>query len=159
MAYLAGRIGRDPQLQNPTVIVTSSGRDLNSRTLETFERCHSILREPPERSLDRRDLHARLATRLGGIVFTTQAVLCAEATELSSRRDIMLMTLGPLRSRHKISHSYSGALRTALPNALFICFTRIPFMRWDIVSLAEYGGCTSKYDLETAVGYHSSSTV
>ena len=71
MAFYAGRLVRDPALQNPTVVVLTDRNDLDDQLFGTFARCADLLRQPPVQAESRADLRARLAVQAGGVVFTT----------------------------------------------------------------------------------------
>ena len=71
MAFYAGRLVRDPALENPTIVVLTDRNDLDDQLFGTFARCADLLRQPPVQAGSRADLRARLAVQAGGVVFTT----------------------------------------------------------------------------------------
>ena len=71
MAFYAGRIIREPAMENPTVVVLTDRNDLDDQLFSTFSRCQDLLRQPPVQAESRADLRARLAVESGGVVFTT----------------------------------------------------------------------------------------
>ena len=71
MAFYAGRIVREPAMENPTVVVLTDRNDLDDQLFATFARCADLLRQPPVQAASRADLRARLAVESGGVVFTT----------------------------------------------------------------------------------------
>ena len=71
MAFYAGRIIREPEMANPTVVVLTDRNDLDDQLFGTFSRCQDLLRQPPVQAEDRGDLRKRLAVEAGGVVFTT----------------------------------------------------------------------------------------
>ena len=71
MAFYAGRIIREPAMENPTVVVLTDRNDLDDQLFSTFARCRDLLRQPPAQAESRADLRARLAVESGGVVFTT----------------------------------------------------------------------------------------
>ena len=71
MAFYAGRIVREPAMENPTVVVLTDRNDLDDQLFTTFSRCADLLRQPPEQAASRADLRAKLAVESGGVVFTT----------------------------------------------------------------------------------------
>ena len=71
MAFYAGRIVREPAMENPTVVVLTDRNDLDDQLFGTFARCADLLRQPPVQAASRADLRARLGVESGGVVFTT----------------------------------------------------------------------------------------
>ena len=71
MAFYAGRIVREPALENPTLVVLTDRNDLDDQLFATFARCADLLRQPPAQAESRADLRAKLAVASGGVVFTT----------------------------------------------------------------------------------------
>ena len=71
MAFYAGRIVREPAMENPTVVVLTDRNDLDDQLFATFARCADLLHQPPVQAASRADLRARLAVESGGVVFTT----------------------------------------------------------------------------------------
>jgi type I restriction enzyme, R subunit len=71
MAFYAGRVIREPQMANPTVVVLTDRNDLDDQLFGTFSRCQDLLRQPPVQAESRADLRAKLAVNAGGVVFTT----------------------------------------------------------------------------------------
>ena len=71
MAFYAGRIIREPAMENPTVVVLTDRNDLDDQLFSTFVRCRDLLRQPPVQAESRVDLRTRLAVESGGVVFTT----------------------------------------------------------------------------------------
>ena len=71
MAFYAGRIVREPAMENPTVVVLTDRNDLDDQLFTTFSRCADLLRQPPAQAASRADLRAKLAVESGGVVFTT----------------------------------------------------------------------------------------
>jgi type I restriction enzyme R subunit len=71
MAFYAGRIILRPEVANPTIVVLTDRNDLDDQLFGTFARCRDLLRQPPVQAESRADLHAKLTTAGGGVVFTT----------------------------------------------------------------------------------------
>ena len=71
MAFYAGRLVREPALENPTLVVLTDRNDLDDQLFATFARCADLLRQPPAQAASRADLRAKLAVASGGVVFTT----------------------------------------------------------------------------------------
>ncbi|MGH8703391.1 MAG: type I restriction endonuclease subunit R, partial [Burkholderiales bacterium] len=47
MAFYAGRIIREPAMENPTLVVLTDRNDLDDQLFGTFSRCKELLRQPP----------------------------------------------------------------------------------------------------------------
>lgn len=54
MVFYAGRIVREPAMENPTVVVLTDRNDLDDRLFGTFARCKDLLRQPPVQAESRR---------------------------------------------------------------------------------------------------------
>jgi type I restriction enzyme R subunit len=71
MAFYAGRIIREPAMENPTVVVLTDRNDLDDQLFGTFSRCRDLLRQPPAQAESRAVLRQKLSVEAGGVVFTT----------------------------------------------------------------------------------------
>ena len=47
MAFYAGRVIREPTMENPTVVVLTDRNDLDDQLFGTFSSCKELLRQPP----------------------------------------------------------------------------------------------------------------
>ena len=105
MAFYAGRIIREPAMENPTIVVLTDRNDLDDQLFGTFSRCQDLLRQPPAQARNRADLRARLAVESGGVVFTTIQKFFPEEKghrmpELSRRRNIVVIADEAHRSQY-----------------------------------------------------------
>src|SRR5438094_6554357 len=96
MAFYAGRIIREPAMENPTIVVLTDRNDLDDQLFGTFSRCQDLLRQPPVQAESRADLGEELSVAAGGVVFPTiQKFLPEEKGDkhpiLSDRRDIVVI--------------------------------------------------------------------
>ena len=71
MAFYAGRIIREPAMENPTLVVLTDRNDLDDQLFGTFSRCKDLLRQPPVQAESRAHLRELLSVAAGGVVFTT----------------------------------------------------------------------------------------
>src|SRR5690606_8246858 len=71
MAFYAGRIVREPAMENPTIVVLTDRNDLDDQLFGTFSRCQDLLRQPPVQAQSRAHLRELLSVAAGGVVFTT----------------------------------------------------------------------------------------
>jgi len=131
MVFFTGEIVLCPAMENPTVVVITDRNDLDDQLFGTFSRCHEILRQEPVQAADREDLKKLLAVGSGGIVFTTIQKFFPEKKggkypELSSRKNIIVITDEAHRSQYDFIDGFARHIRDALPGATFIGFTGTP---------------------------------
>ena len=156
MAFYAGRIIREPAMENPTIVVLTDRNDLDDQLFGTFSRCRDLLRQPPTQAGSRADLRAKLAVESGGVVFTTIQKFFPEEKgdrhpELSRRRNVVVIADEAHRSQYDFIDGYARHMRDALPNASFIGFTGTPIELEDANTRAVFGDYISVYDIERAV--------
>ncbi len=156
MAFYAGRIIREPAMENPTIVVLTDRNDLDDQLFGTFACCRDLLRQPPTQAQSRAGLRAQLAVESGGVVFTTIQKFFPEEKggrmpELSERRNIVVIADEAHRSQYDFIDGYARHMRDALPNASFIGFTGTPIEREDANTWAVFGDYISVYDIERAV--------
>ena len=156
MAFYAGRIVREPAMENPTIVVLTDRNDLDDQLFTTFSRCADLLRQPPVQAESRADLRAKLAVESGGVVFTTiQKFFPQEKGDrhplLSNRRNIVVIADEAHRSQYDFVDGYARHMRDALPSASFIGFTGTPIELADANTRAVFGDHISVYDIQRAV--------
>ena len=71
MAFYAGRLVVEPEMENPTLVILTDRNDLDDQLFGTFARCHELLRQKPVQAQNRDNLKKLLAVASGGVVFTT----------------------------------------------------------------------------------------
>ena len=156
MAFYAGRIVREPAMENPTIVMLTDRNDLDDQLFGTFSRCADLLRQPPAQAASRADLRAKLAVESGGVVFTTiQKFFPEEKGDrhpmLSERRNIVVIADEAHRSQYDFIDGFARHMRDALPNASFIGFTGTPIELRDANTRAVFGDYISVYDIQRAV--------
>jgi type I restriction enzyme, R subunit len=162
MAFYAGRIIREPAMENPTIVVLTDRNDLDDQLFGTFSRCQDLLRQPPVQAESRADLREKLRVEAGGVVFTTIQKffpdLLAEASAqagrhpvLSTRRNIVVIADEAHRSQYDFIDGFARHMRDALPRASFIGFTGTPIELTDKNTRAVFGDYISVYDIQRAV--------
>ena len=156
MAFYAGRIVREPAMENPTIVVLTDRNDLDQQLFSTFSRCRDLLRQPPEQAASRADLRAKLAVESGKVVFTTiQKFFPEERGDrhplLSEQRNIVVIADEAHRSQYDFIDGFARHMRDALPNASFIGFTGTPIELRDANTRAVFGDYISVYDIQRAV--------
>ena len=156
MAFYAGRIIREPAMENPTVVVLTDRNDLDDQLFATFSRCEELLRQPPTQAESRSDLRKKLSVASGGVVFTTvQKFFPDEKGDrhplLSARRNIVVIADEAHRSQYDFLDGFARHLRDALPGASFVGFTGTPIEKKDANTRAVFGDYISIYDIQRAV--------
>ena len=156
MAFYAGRIIREPAMENPTVVVLTDRNDLDDQLFNTFSRCQELLRQPPVQAQDRSDLRNKLSVESGGVVFTTIQKFFPEEKgdtypTLSERRNIVVIADEAHRSQYDFIDGYARHLRDALPNASFVGFTGTPIELRDANTRVVFGDYISIYDIQRSV--------
>jgi type I restriction enzyme R subunit len=156
MAYYAGRVIREPEMANPTVVVLTDRNDLDDQLFGTFSRCQDLLRQPPVQAESRADLREKLRVDAGGVVFATiQKFFPEEKGDrhpvLSERHNIVVIADEAHRSQYDFIDGFAKHMRDALPNASFIGFTGTPIELTDKNTRAVFGEYISVYDIQRAV--------
>jgi type I restriction enzyme R subunit len=156
MAFYAGRIIREPAMENPTVVVLTDRNDLDEQLFGTFSRCKDLLRQPPVQAESRAHLRELLQVAAGGVVFTTIHKFFPEDKgdrhpTLSERRNIVVIADEAHRSQYDFIDGFARHMRDALPHASFIGFTGTPIELADANTRAVFGDYISVYDIQRAV--------
>ena len=156
MAFYAGRVIREPRMENPTIVVITDRNDLDDQLFGTFSRCRDLLRQPPVQAESRADLREKLTVDAGGVVFTTiQKFLPLEKGDqypvLSERRNIVVIADEAHRGQYDLIDGFARHMRDALPNASYIGFTGTPLELTDRNTRAVFGDYISVYDIQRAV--------
>ena len=156
MAFYAGRIVREPAMENPTVVILTDRNDLDNQLFGAFARCQDLLRQPPARAESQADLREKLAVESGGVVFTTiQKFFPEEKGDrhplLSDRRNVVVIADEAHRSQYDFIDGFARHMRDALPNASFVGFTGTPIELQDANTRAVFGDYISIYDIRRAV--------
>ncbi|MBK7675082.1 MAG: type I restriction endonuclease subunit R [Candidatus Accumulibacter sp.] len=156
MAFYAGRIIREPAMENPTLVVLTDRNDLDDQLFGTFARCRDLLRQPPVQAESRAHLRELLSVAAGGVVFTTIHKFFPEEKGdrhpmLSDRRNIVVIADEAHRSQYDFIDGYARHMRDALPHASFIGFTGTPIELTDANTRAVFGDYISVYDIQRAV--------
>ncbi|NOT32737.1 MAG: type I restriction endonuclease subunit R [Candidatus Eisenbacteria bacterium] len=156
MAFYAGRIIREPAMENPTIVMLTDRNDLDDQLFGTFSRCKDLLRQPPVQAGSRVHLRELLSVAAGGVVFTTLHKFFPEEKgdrhpTLSERRNIVVIADEAHRSQYDFIDGYARHMRDALPHASFIGFTGTPIELADANTRAVFGDYISIYDIQRAV--------
>jgi type I restriction enzyme R subunit len=160
MAFYAGRVMRDPLMENPTIVVITDRNDLDDQLFTTFSKSTALFKSEPERAGSSEHLKTLLQVPSGGVVFTTIQKFLPDTPgahhELfSDRRNIVVIADEAHRSQYDFIDGFARRMREALPNASFIGFTGTPIERMDQNTYAVFGNCISIYDIQRAVDDHA----
>ena len=144
MAFYAGRIIREPAMENPTLVVLTDRNDLDDQLFGTFARCRDLLRQPPVQAERRAHLRELLSVAAGGVVFTTIHKFFPEEKgdrhlTLSKRHNIVVIADEAHRSQYHFIDGFARHMRDALPHASFIGFTGTPIELQDANTRAVFG--------------------
>jgi type I restriction enzyme, R subunit len=156
MTFYAGRIIREPAMENPTIVVLTDRNDLDDQLFGTFSRCRELLRQPPVQAESRAHLRELLSVAVGGVVFTTIHKFFPDEKgdrhpTLSERRNIVVIADEAHRSQYDFIDGFARHMRDALPHASFIGFTGTPIELQDANTRAVFGDYISVYDIQRAV--------
>ncbi len=156
MAFYAGAIVREPDMENPTIVVLTDRNDLDDQLFTTFSRCQDLLRQLPAQADSRADLRQKLSVAAGGVVFTTIQKFFPEERgdtypTLSERRNIVVIADEAHRSQYDFVDGFARHMRDALPDASFVGFTGTPIELEDANTRAVFGDYISIYDIQRSV--------
>ena len=156
MAFYAGRVARDPAMENPTILVLTDRNDLDDQLFATFSRCSDLFGAPPAQAENRAGLRRALSVASGGVVFSTIQKFFPGKTGdrhplLSERRNIVVIADEAHRGQYGFIDGYARHMRDALPNASFIGFTGTPIARRDADTRAVFGDHIGIYDIRRSV--------
>ncbi|ADG06446.1 type I restriction endonuclease subunit R [Kyrpidia tusciae] len=149
MLYLSVKLRRLPELQNPTIVVVTDRKDLDTQITNTFHRCGF---PNPIHADSVKELRRRLRQGRGRTIMTTiQKFQEAEAEEnqvLSSDSNIFVLVDESHRTQYK---DLAVNMRTALPNACYLGFTGTPIDKKDKSTRRTFGPYIDTYTIQQAV--------
>ena len=156
MVFYAGKMIREPAMENPTLVVLTDRNDLDDQLFGTFAGAKEILRQTPVQAEGRAHLRELLKVASGGVVFTTIQKFLPEKKGdafplLSDRRNIVVIADEAHRSQYDFIDGFARHLRDALPHASFIGFTGTPIEADDRSTPAVFGDYIDVYDIQQAV--------
>ena len=151
MLWLALKLRRDPVHDNPTLVIVTDRKDLDTQIMGTFKNCGF---PNPRRADSVRDLRDILTGPTGSTVLTT----VQKFQELSDNKgnvpvystasNVFVFVDEAHRTQYK---SLAANMRTALPNAAFFGFTGTPIDKNDRSTLQTFGPYIDQYTIEQAV--------
>lgn len=158
MLWLAVKLKRCSELENPILIVVTDRIDLDNQIVGTFQRCGF-----PNPVQAKSVSHLRDAIKIGnGQTVMTTIQKFQEATEetchttgrqaehpiLSEAGNIFVMVDEAHRTQYK---NLAANMRNALPNACFIGFTGTPIDKKDRSTVHTFGTYIHTYTIEQAI--------
>ena len=154
MAFYAGKLILQPELENPTIVVVTDRNDLDGQLYAQFCAAKQLIPAPAQAE-SRDHLRDLLRVASGGVVFTTIQKFGVPKGErfpmLSKRRNIVVITDEAHRSQYEFVDGFARNLRDALPNASFIGFTGTPIEFEDKSTPAVFGDYIDTYTISQAV--------
>ena len=168
MACFAGKLTKQAEMKNPTLLIVTDRNDLDGQLFATFSGAKMLLGQEPVQVDSIDDLRQILKDKpSGGIIFTTIQKFSLMKGEknfpmLSDRHNIVVIADEAHRSQYgydamldtdtgSFKYGYAQHLRDAVPNATFIGFTGTPIESEDKDTRAVFGEYISIYDIEDAV--------
>lgn len=168
MACFAGKLTKQSEMRNPTLVVVTDRNDLDGQLFSTFSNAKMLLGQEPVQMDSIDDLRDTLEDKpSGGIIFTTIQKFSLRKSEsnfpiLSERKNIVVIADEAHRSQYgfdamldketgSFKYGYAQHLREAIPNATFIGFTGTPIESEDKDTRAVFGDYISIYDIKDAV--------
>src|SRR3989338_4289026 len=145
--WLAVKLRRSPQLENPTIVIVTDRVDLDNQIIGTFERCGF----PNQAQADSvKDLTDLLRAGNGQTIMTTIQKFQELNTDehLSEEDNIFVMVDEAHRTQYK---NMAANMRQALPNACFLGFTGTPIDKNDRSTLQTFCPYIHTYSIEQAV--------
>ena len=154
MVFFAGKLIRNPAMENPTLVLLTDRNDLDEQLHGEFAASPDLI-PPPQRAESRAELRELLTVASGGVVFTTIQKFLPPSGEqyplLSDRRNIVVIADEAHRSQYDFIDGFAHHMRSALPNATFIGFTGTPIELSDRSTPAVFGDYIDVYDVTQAV--------
>ena len=153
MLWLATKLRRSPELQNPTIVVVTDRTQLDRQITDTFKRASAL---EPERATSTRQLRELLSTISGRTVMTTiqkfEEVLDAASGDLGHLNDASNLYV-MIDEAHRTQYgSLAARMRRALPNATFIGFTGTPIDKeFNRSTLGIFGELIDSYTIPQSV--------
>ena len=150
MLWLAVKLKRCQELENPLLIVITDRIDLDDQIVGTFRRCGF---ENPVQAKSVSNLREKVRSGAGQTIMTTiqkfqELSEDEEHPVLSEADNVFVMVDEAHRTQYK---SLAANMRQALPNACFIVFTGTPIDKKDRSTIQTFGPYIHIYSIEQAV--------
>jgi type I restriction enzyme R subunit len=165
MAFFAGMLVHNEELQNPTLLVLTDRNDLDNQLFATFSRCADLFGQAPQQVEEVAELRKLLDRKAGGVIFATIQKFRPEDEEfeeITARRNVVVFVDEAHRSQYgfkpkidaktgEVSYGFAHYIRKGLPNATFVGFTGTPIEMVDKNTQQVFGDYIDVYDITQAV--------
>jgi type I restriction enzyme R subunit len=103
MAFFAGMLVHDEELENPTLVVLTDRNDLDNQLFATFSRCAELFGQDPQQVTEVAALRKLLDRQAGGVIFATIQKFRPEDGDfdvLTARRNVVVFVDEAHRSQY-----------------------------------------------------------
>ena len=152
MLWLATKLRRSPELQNPTIVVVTDRKQLDKQISDTFRRASGT---DPDQANTRAHLRQLLSTNAGRTIMTTIQKFEDEMSEardgspVNDAGNLYVMIDEAHRTQYGV---IAAGMRKALPNATFIGFTGTPIDKgFKRSTLGTFGDLIDSYTIPQSV--------
>jgi len=145
MLYVATKLRRLPEAENPTLVMVTDRKDLDRQLSDTFSNCGF---PNPIRASRISHLNQLLAEHNGKTILTTVQKFGGIGSEATDADNIFVMVDEAHRTQYK---SLAAKMRRALPNACFLGFTGTPIDKKDRSTFSTFGPYIHTYTIKEAV--------
>ena len=152
MLWLATKLRRSPELQNPTIVVVTDRKQLDKQISDTFKRASGT---DPDRARSRAHLGQLLSTNTGRTIMTTIQKFEDEMSEVrdgspvNDAANLYVMIDEAHRTQYGV---IAAGMRKSLPNAAFIGFTGTPIDKgFKRSTLGTFGDLIDSYTIPQSV--------
>jgi type I restriction enzyme R subunit len=149
MLYLAVKLRRQTELENPTILVVTDRKDLDTQITNTFRRCGF---PNPTQASSVAALKELIQRGPGLTIMTTvqkfQENDSEEYKEITTASNIFALVDESHRTQYK---GLAVNMRTAMPNACFLGFTGTPIDKKDKSTTKTFGSYIDTYTIQEAV--------
>lgn len=145
MVYMATKLRRLPEAENPALVLVTDRRDLDRQLADTFTNSGF---PNPVRATRISHLQELLSAPGGQTILTTVQKFGGITKEMSRAKNIFVMVDEAHRTQYK---SLAAKMRRAVPNACFLGFTGTPIDKKDRSTFSTFGSYIHTYTIKEAV--------
>lgn len=145
MVYMALKLRRLAELENPTIVIVTDRVDLDRQISGTFQACGF---PNPEQATRISHLKTLLRSHAGKTILTTVQKFGDISEQLTDAENIFVIVDEAHRTQYK---SLAAKMRLALGNACFLGFTGTPIDKKDRSTFSTFGPYIHTYTIEQAV--------
>lgn len=142
MIFAAMKLRRERRLKNPTILIVTDRRKLDSQIIENFQNCN-FPNPVGARGMTHRELYSLINASHGTTIMTTIHKFRSRLEEpLSKDENIIVMTDEAHRTQYG---NFALNLRKALPKASFFAFTGTPLNKKDRNTYRHFSPAHERY--------------